>query len=383
MTRARLFQPIELGPIKLETRVVLAPLTRFRANKDHVHSDMSVEYYAQRAKNKGALLITEGTFISPQAAGYKFVPGIWSDDQVAKWREIVNAVHAQGSYIYMQLWCLGRAAQQDVLKEEFGLDVVSSSPVPLTAAKGYRSSSVPRQLTENEIWQLIQDYKQAAINFVHKAGGDGVEIHGANGYMVDQFTQNTCNKRTDKWGGSTENRCRFGLEVLKAVSDGIGPERTGIRFSPHSPFQDMKMSEADLKETFSYLLNSIKRDYPTLAYVHLTTPRAAGGFDNKEQEQHENLDFLLEQYQPHRVVLAGGYTPETAKTDAEKWPNCMIAFGRHYISNPDLPLKLEAGVAFTHYNRKTFYTPGPTAKEGYTTYEREIDSTRASDRARL
>ncbi|KAK4047250.1 hypothetical protein OIV83_005554 [Microbotryomycetes sp. JL201] len=372
MTRSKLFEPIQMGPITLKTRVALAPLTRFRARADHVHSDMAVEYYRQRARNNGALLITEGTFISPQASGYKFVPGIWNDEQVSKWKEIVDAVHAEGSVIYLQLWCLGRAAQADVLKQEFHLDVVSSSSVPLDASKGFRSSATPRELREDEIWQLIDDYKTAAVNFVHRAGGDGVEIHGTNGYMVDQFTQNTCNKRQDKWGGSVENRSRFALETIKAVTGAVGQDRTAIRFSPHSPFQDMKMSEPDLRETFTYLLATIKRDFPDLAYVHLTQPRIAGGFDNKEADDGESIDFLLELYRPKRVVLAGGYTPEQAVKDADRFENCLIAFGRHFISNPDLPLKVQAGVDLVPYNRKTFYTPGPLAEEGYISYKAEL-----------
>ncbi|KAM0791624.1 hypothetical protein ACM66B_006063 [Microbotryomycetes sp. NB124-2] len=370
MPQSKLFEPLEMGPITLKNRIALAPLTRFRAQQDHVHSDMAVEYYRQRARNNGGLLITEGTFVSPQASGYRFVPGVWTEDQIEQWRKIVKAVHDEGSVIFLQLWGLGRAAQADVLKEEFGLDVVSSSAVPLS--QGFRSSAMPRELREDEIWQLVEDYKQAAINFVHEAGGDGVEVHGANGYVVDQFTQSTCNKRTDTWGASVEGRCRFGIEVLKAVSSAIGPERTAIRLSPHSPFQDMKMPETDLKETFSYLVSTIKREFPDLAYLHLTQPRIAGGFDNDKAQESESLDFLLELYQPQRVILAGGYTPEQALKDADKWPNCMIAFGRHFISNPDLPLKVQAGVELAPYNRKTFYTPGPTAKEGYTTYKAEL-----------
>lgn len=237
---SKLFKPIRVGNVELKHRVVLAPLTRYRATKAHVPTDLMVDYYSQRATSPGGLLITEATFIAARAGGYEQVPGIWSDEQVEGWKKVVDAVHAQGCYIYMQLWQLGRAALPDVLAKPDSPEnpggpypYVSSSDVPLEG----RSHGLPRPLTHDEILEYIELFGQAAHNAVLRAGFDGVEIHGAHGYLVDQFTQDVCNKRTDIWGGSMENRSRFALEVIKKIADTVGEERTAIRLSPFAQFQ--------------------------------------------------------------------------------------------------------------------------------------------------
>ncbi|ORY63805.1 FMN-linked oxidoreductase [Leucosporidium creatinivorum] len=384
-----LFTPLRVGNMELQHRVAMAPLTRFRANKEHVPSNLATEYYEQRASTPGTLIISEATFIASQAGGYAHVPGIWSPSQVTAWKKIVDAVHAKGSFIYLQLWALGRAAQGKVLKNEPGgpYDVVSASDIPLhdSGDGRTRSTDAPRSLTEPEIQQYIEWYAQAAHNFVHLAGGDGVELHSANGYLPNQFLDTNSNKRTDKWGGSVENRTRFSREIVQAIASKIGAEKTGIRLSPHSTFQGMKMPGQDLEETFSFLVGALKTDHPNLAYIHLTQPRVAGGFDQSE-ESGENLDFLLDVWAPKPVILAGAYTAATGLAEAEKHRNAIIAYGRHFISNPDLPLRIKNQVPFTPYNRKTFYTPEAAEGElgaaqssfsfaelprftGYTTYE--------------
>ncbi|CAE7229881.1 unnamed protein product [Rhizoctonia solani] len=332
----------------------MAPLTRYRADRDHVHHDIAAEYYAQRAETPGTLIISEATFIAPEAGGFDNVPGIWSDRQIAAWKKITDAVHAKGSYIFMQLWALGRAAEPEVLKRD-GHPYVSSSASVLER-KGYPNVP-PRELTKGEIKKYVGFYAQAARNAVFGAGFDGVEIHGANGYLVDQFTQDTCNKRTDEYGGSIENRGRFALEVVAAVSEAVGAKKTGIRFSPWGKFQGMRMRNPI--PTFAYLVSEIAQRHPKLAYLHFVEPVISGASDAKEQA-----------YNPDSTQASGGgFTTESALVEAEA-RDTGVVMGRYFISNPDLPERLRYGIALTPYNRKTFYTRGPGAFEGYTDYPR-------------
>jgi NADPH2 dehydrogenase len=236
---SKLFEPLQLGNVTLSHRVTLAPLTRFRANKAHVHSDLAVEYYSQRGRSiPGTLLITEATYIAARGGGADYVPGVWSDAQVEAWKKVADAVHKDGSYIFMQIWALGRAGYPNVLAaEDPNLPYVSSSDVPLSNRPA--TDPAPRPLTIAEIKEYVQLFGEAAYNAVHRAGFDGVEIHGAHGYLVDQFLQDLCNKRVDEYGGSVENRSRFALEVVDEVVKRVGAERVGIRISPWSTFQGM------------------------------------------------------------------------------------------------------------------------------------------------
>ncbi|EPS98178.1 NADH flavin oxidoreductase/NADH oxidase, partial [Fomitopsis schrenkii] len=304
----KLFQPIKVGQHWLGHRVVLAPLTRNRANKDHVHGDLAAEYYSQRATLPGTLLITEATFISPQAGGYDYVPGIWNDDQVAGWKRVTGGVHAKGSRIYCQLWTLGRTADPENLDKE-GFPFINSGNKPMM-----------------EIQEYVEMYRHAARCAI-KAGFDGIEIHSANGYLIDQFLQDVCNNRADGYGGSIENRCRFALEVVEAVTSTIGADRTGIRFSPWGEFQDMRM--ADPKPTFSYLVTRLAKLYPNLSYIHVVEPRVQGNMD-REVHEGENNNFLREIWKPRPYIAAGGYTRETAFEDADKYGD-LIGFGRSFI----------------------------------------------------
>lgn len=269
----KLFTPFKVGNLQLDHRVVMAPLTRFRGTDEHVPTDVMTQYYAQRAVVPGTLMISEGAFVSPGSGGYANIPGLWSEEQQAAWRKVTDAVHARGSKIFVQLWALGRAAFPDPIGSggavkddnfDFEHDFVSSSAVPM--AEGLPT---PRALTEEEIWATIKEYATAAKLSVEKGGFDGVEIHGAHGYFIDQFTQDTCNKRTDKWGGSIENRSRYALEVTKAVIKEVGADKVGIRLSPWSTFQGMRM--ADPIPQFSYLINQLRS--LDIAYLHLVEPR--------------------------------------------------------------------------------------------------------------
>ncbi|KAL8281086.1 hypothetical protein RQP46_006444 [Phenoliferia psychrophenolica] len=344
---AQLFTPITIGPLTLRNRFCMAPLTRFRAHANHVQSSLAVTYYAQRAESAG-LLITEATFIQPQAGGFRNIPGIWNEEQVKAWKDVVDAVHAKGCPIYLQLWALGRGAQAVTLANEGPYTVVSASNIPLAVGAG-RAADVPRPLSDAEIEQYIVDYAAAAKAFVG-AGGDGVEIHAAN-YLIDQFTQKNSNIRTDKWGGSVVNRTRFALEVTAACVKAVG----------------MKMERGDLVETFSYLVNQLKAQHPSLAYLHLTEPRVAGGGDQTPVEG-DDLEFLHKIWSPKVMIVAGGFTPESGIQEAEKRPNVAVAYGRMFISNPDLPVRIEKSIKLEPYNRKTFYTEGPNQPVGYVDY---------------
>jgi len=353
---SKLFQPLQVGNATLQHRLVMAPLTRFRADDNHVHTAIAKEYYAQRASVPGTLLITEATFISPRASGYPNVPGIWNSAQIAAWKQITDAVHAKKSFIYCQLWALGRAANPDNLKSK-GERFLSSSATPMDS-----DHAAPEAMTEEDIWAFVADYKNAAKNAI-EAGFDGVEIHGANGYLIDQFTQDTCNKRTDAWGGSVEKRARFGLEVAKAVVGAIGAEKTGIRLSPYSSFQGMKM--ADPVPQFSYLAKGLKE--LKLAYLHVVESRVDG---NADVESTDKVDFLIDIWgKTSPVLVAGGFRPASAKRAVDEEyadHDIAIVFGRYFISNPDLPFRIQKGIELTPYNRDTFYKAKST--DGYTDY---------------
>lgn len=354
---SKLFTPLQVGNNSLKHRLIMAPLTRFRADDSHVQLDFVEEYYEQRASVPGTLLITEATFISKRAGGYPNIPGLYNAEQIAAWKKITDAVHKKGSFIWCQLWALGRAANPECLKNESGDRYVSSSAVPMEAG-----GAVPEAMTEEEIHGFIGDYAQAAKNAI-EAGFDGVEVHGANGYLIDQFTQDTCNKRTDAWGGSIEKRARFGLEVSKAVVAAVGAERTAIRLSPFSPFQGMKMQ--DPEPQFSYLTEELKK--LKLAYLHVVESRISG---NAEIEATEKIDFLVDIWgKTSPVFIAGGFTPLSAREAVdEKYKDLDVAivFGRYFISNPDLVFKIEKGIELTKYDRDTFYKA--KSKDGYLDY---------------
>lgn len=354
---SRLFKPLQVGQIKLSNRVAMAPLTRFRADDEHVHNDLAVEYYAQRAAPvPGTLLISEATPVAARTGNYPNVPGVYTDAQIKAWKKVVDAVHEKGSYIYLQMWALGRTASAETLKAETGLPLKSSSAIAMSD-----NSPKPEEYTEEEIWGIVSDFAQGAKNAIEGAGFDGVEIHGANGYLVDQFTQDTCNKRTDKWGGSVENRSRFGLEVTKAVVEAVGADKVGIRLSPWSSFQSMGME--DPVPQFSHLVKGLK-EYK-LAYLHLVESRITG---NADVEATGKIDFLIDIWgNTSPILLAGGFKPDSAVEavdDKYKDKDLIIVFGRYFISNPDLVYRLKHGIEFTPYDRDTFYLPKQA--KGYT-----------------
>ncbi|KAL1922692.1 uncharacterized protein VTP21DRAFT_10231 [Calcarisporiella thermophila] len=354
----KLFQPIKLGNYILKHRVAMAPLTRFRADENRVPTDLTKTYYEQRS-SEGGLIITEATYVSELAGNYPNVPGIYTKEQIQGWRRVTNAVHAKGGLIFMQLWFMGRA---DVVPS------VSASAIPISGHNlNGKTYPTPRALETSEIPHIVDTYKQAALNAI-EAGFDGVEIHGASGYLIDQFLQSNSNHRTDQYGGLAENRIRLALEVIGAVSEAIGQSKTAIRLSPYSSFQDMH--DAFPVDTFSVLTKNIQEKFPRLAYLHFVESRVDDNQDN---------DNPIQSLGPFRkiwkgtLLRAGGFTPESATEIAEKYENDVIVFGRYFISNPDLPLRVKNGWRLNNYNRNTFYSAG--AKEGYIDYPFYKDST--------
>ncbi|KAI0342276.1 NADH:flavin oxidoreductase/NADH oxidase [Trametopsis cervina] len=353
----KLFSPVRVGDVELQHRVVLAPLTRLRARKDHVHHKMAIEHYRQRASVPGTLLITEGTIIAAKAGGYPNVPGIYTQEQIDAWKPIVEAVHEKGSYIYLQLWATGRSAFPNILEEEGPYPYVSASDVHLT-----ERPFPPRALTTEEVKEYVQLFATAASNAVHGAGFDGVEVHGANAYLIDQFTQDVTNKRTDEYGGSIENRARFHLEILEAIVEKIGAEKTGTRLSPWGKFEEMGME--DPIPQFRYLVQQMSERFPKLAFIHVVEPRVEGAED-REVKQGESNDFIREIWAPRPIISAGGYDRIHALEVAESKGD-LIAFGRAFIPNPDLPLRLKKNLPLTKYDRSTFYVP--ESEKGYIDY---------------
>ncbi|KAK1836520.1 hypothetical protein QBC39DRAFT_338296 [Podospora conica] len=357
---SRLFEPLVVGNMKLQHRIAMAPLTRFRSTDEHVPiPSLMAEYYAQRASTPGTLLISEATFISPAASGYDNAPGIWNDAQVAAWRQITDAVHAKGSYIVCQLWHLGRAATAANLKRETGLSVRAPSAIPMPD----EGSAVPVPLTIDDIKQTVRDYASAARNAI-AAGFDAVEIHSANGYLPDQFLQDNSNQRDDAYGGSVENRSRFTVEVAEAVVAAVGAERTGIRLSPWSVFQGMRMQDPVPQFTdVTRKLSALR-----LAYLHLVESHIEGNRTVDTLETPDSLDFAVDVWEGP-VLVAGRLDPKRARDlvdERYKARDVVATFGRYFISTPDLVFRVREGIELNRWNVDTFYVK--KSAKGYLDY---------------
>ncbi|KAF4451827.1 Aldolase-type TIM barrel [Fusarium albosuccineum] len=344
MSQSRLLTPLKIGHVEVKHRIGMAPLTRLRATDDRVPSPLMKEYYSQRAAVPGTLILTEGTFVSPSACGgFTNAPGIWNEDQITAWKTITDEVHRKGSFIFCQLFAMGRAADPEVARNE-GFPVVAPSAIPIE-----EGSAVPEAMTIAEIKQTVKDFVDASRNAI-QAGFDGVEIHGANGYLLDQFIQDVSNKRNDEYGGSVENRTRILDEVIKAAVDAIGPERVGLRLSPWSTFQGMRM-ENPIPQ-FTDIINKAKQS--DIAYLHLVESRVAGSDD---YDGHDRLDFAYDLWNGP-LLVAGGYKPQEAQALVdEKYPDkdIVVIFGRYFVSNPDLVYRIREGLELSAYDRKTFY----------------------------
>lgn len=358
-----LLSPLRLGALDLAHRVVMAPLTRMRAAQPgNVPHSLNVEYYRQRA-SKGGLIITEGTQISPIGQGMPATPGIHSELQIEGWKAVTEAIHFKGGLAFLQLWHVGRISHSSLLG---GASPVAPSAIAVPGnaftAKFERTPfETPRALKTAEIAQVIADYAQAACN-AQRAGFDGIEIHAANGYLLEQFLQSGSNQRTDAYGGSIENRCRIVLEVAAAISAVLGADRVGIRLSPFGVANGS--GEDDPLSLYSHLIRELAA--LDLAYLHLIEPRASGA--GQADVDHQNVPFASELFRPlwpNVLVAAGNYTPETASAAVEAGRADAIAFGRLFIANPDLPERARRGARLNPYNRATFYGGGA---EGYVDY---------------
>ena len=339
--KSELFEPLRIGTTELSSRIVMGPLSSNLADAEtNVLAPAAADYYGERACVPGTLIIGEATFVSAQANGTAEArAGIWTNGQISGWRAAVDCVHKAGSYIFLQLWALGRSADPEWKKRQGTGDVVSSSAVP------EEGGAVPRALTDEEIWTYIRDYAAAAKTAVDVADFDGVELHGGNGSLIDQFTQDCVNQRNDEWGGSVVNRNRFALEITKAVCEAIGPDRVGFRISPWSTYNSMGMPVEKTKEQFLDLLKGLKA--LGIAYIHLVESRIAGRVD---VEAGESLDPFIDAWTEdgRPFILAGGFSPTSAKDAVDETyfgQDVAIAFGRAFVTNPDLVQKLKNGEA--------------------------------------
>lgn len=366
-TQFNLFSPFQLGRYTLPNRLVMAPLTRNRAGVGNVPVPLNAEYYGQRAS--AGLIISEATQISPQGVGYPGTPGIHSAEQTEGWKLVTKAVHQQGGRIFLQLWHVGRISHP-LLQPNGALPVAPSAIAPEGTAstpEGEKPFVTPRALATEEIPGIIEDYRKAAENAL-SAGFDGVEIHSANGYLLDQFLQDGTNKRSDRYGGTLENRTRFLLEVTRAVVGIWGSDRVGVRLSPGGSFNSI--SDSNPVATFSYVANALNQF--NLAYLHIVEPRsnadALNNWDKMDQTEIRLAELnsgFFRNYFKGAIISAGAHDRESGNQAIAAGNADLIAYGRLFISNPDLPKRFEINAPLNPYDRSLFY--GGTEK-GYTDY---------------
>ena len=349
-----LFAPYQLGPYELRNRMVMAPMTRSRAEAGNVVGPLTTEYYAQRAS--AGLIISEGSQVSPQGVGYAGTPGIHSDAQVEGWRAVTDAVHERDGRIFLQLWHVGRISHPS-LQPDGQLPVAPSAIRPsgtVWTGAGMEEMVTPRALETEEIAGVVADFAEGARR-AYLAGFDGVEVHGANGYLIDQFLRDGSNQRTDQYGGAIPNRVRFLEEVTAAVADVWGAQRVGVRLSPHNPFNDM--SDSDPQATFGYAAHALSRF--GLAYLHVVEPlltTLAGG---------ARISPAMRAIYRGAFMVNGGYGAATGNHALSTGQADLVSFGVPFLANPDLPARLRLGAPLNAPDPSTFYTPGAA---GYTDY---------------
>lgn len=377
----KVFTSIKVGEHTLSNKVVFAPSTRMRATTDHVPSDLALKYYDERSKFKGSLLIMEGTHPSLKTGIYPTAPGLYTDKQVAGWKKITDKIHENGSFASVQLWALGRTADAAATKAQGGALVAPSALYfDEESEKAAVEAGLPiHALTEEEIHDLIhKDFTIAAKNAV-AAGFDYVELHGAHGYLLDQFFQPVSNRRTDKYGGSIENRSRFILELIDHLSTVIGAHKLAVRFSPWAKFQGMLAEDDEVSPVanFTYFLTELQKRAEKgqeLAYVSVVEPRVLGN-TNVEGEIYGNNDFVKPAWSGI-TLRAGNYTYDapTFQTvvDDVQDDKTLVGFSRYYISNPDFVQRLHDGAPLNSYDRSTFYG---WDNWGYNTYPKLDDTT--------
>lgn len=357
----KLFTPFQLGGLELQNRIVMAPMTRSRA-PGNLANGLMATYYGQRAG--AGLIITEGTSPSANGLGYARIPGMFSPEQTESWKQVTAAVHAGGAKLFMQLMHCGRVGS--VLNLPAGAELLAPSAIALAGAvwtdvQGEQPYGVPREMTSEDIGTVVGDYVQAGLNAL-AAGFDGVEVHAANGYLITQFLDPGSNRRSDAYGGNAGRRNRFALEVAGAVAAAIGPERVGIRLSPYGVFNDMAGAYDGIESQYGALAEGLGK--LALAYVHLVDHSAMGA----PKPAASTVRLICDSFRAaggRAVILSGGYDRDRAEADLESGAADLVAFGRPFIANPDLPVRLRTGVNLAEPDQATFYTPGP---EGYSDY---------------
>jgi N-ethylmaleimide reductase len=367
-TRA-LFTAVEFGPLKLKHRVVMAPLTRSRSiQPDSVPGELMREYYEQRASD-GGFIITEATNISLTSRGWLGSPGLYSDQQVEGWKKIISAVRARGGHMFSQLWHTGRSSHTAMTSGEMP---VSASVNPaywqhpghlVSIPGGWVQPSPHRALAVPEIAGIVADYRRAAERAMD-AGFEGVELHAANGYLVDQFLQDGSNKRTDEYGGSIENRTRFLSEIVTALIGVWGADRVAVRIGPSGTWNGM--SDSNPQALFSYVAQWLNQF--GLAYLHIIEPRIGGSevvHAGQGAIASEDLRLIFN----GKLIAAGGFEPATAEEIVEKGTVDAVAFGRYFVSNPDLPRRIQEDLPLSDHDRSTFYTFGAHGYTDYPAYE--------------
>jgi N-ethylmaleimide reductase len=357
MNQNKLFSPYKLGSIELKNRIVMAPMTRSRAI-GNIPNELMATYYGQRSD--AGLIVTEGTSPSPNGLGYCRIPGIFSAAQVEGWKKITKAVHAKAGRIFLQIMHTGRISHAMNLPE--GAIVLAPSAVKAagqmwTDASGMQDFPTPKAMTPEEIETTKKEFITAARN-VDSAGFDGLELHGANGYLLEQFLSPHSNQRTDNYGGSIENRCRFVLEVVDGVSGAIGKEKIGIRLSPYGVASDMK-HYPEIDEAYTYLAGELNKR--GIAYVHVVDHSSMGA-----PEVPSRIKKAIREKFRNTVIFAGGYSKESAEEMLKSGAADLIAIGRPFINNPDLVKRMQNDLPLAkELDMKTFYSPG---EKGYTDY---------------
>jgi N-ethylmaleimide reductase len=364
----QLFTPVQLGAIRLQHRVIMAPLTRSRSvQADSVPSELMAEYYAQRA-SEGGLIIGEATNISITSRGWLGAPGLYSDRQVEGWKKVVSGVYAKGGHMFAQLWHTGRSSHHSMTGGDMP---VSASVDPaywqnpshlVSTPYGWVQPSPHRALSVAEIQEIVEDYRRAAQRAM-VAGFEGVELHAANGYLVDQFLQNGSNQRTDEYGGSLENRSRFLCQVVAAMISVWGSDRVAVRLGPSGTWNGM--SDTDPQALFRYVAEQLNQF--GLAYLHVIEPRIKGSELAREGQGAIAAEEMRKTFHG-RIIAAGGFEPETAETVVRNGTVDAVAFGRYFISNPDLPQRIREGLPLAKYDRSTFYTFDAHGYTDYTAY---------------
>jgi N-ethylmaleimide reductase len=354
---SKLFSKTAIGPLALQNHLVMAPLTRSRAI-GNIPNELMAEYYSQRAPSLG-LIIAEGTSSSPNGLGYARIPGVFSAEQVEGWKLVTTAVHAKGAKMFVQLMHCGRISHQ--LNLPMGARVLAPSAVTAagemwTDAEGMKPLPVPQAMTDADLKQTLDEYVLSAKNAV-AAGFDGIELHSANGYLLEQFLRPNSNRRTDGYGGSIERRSRFVLEVLDAAINAIGKDKVGIRISPFGVFNDMPLYP-EMESDYTYLAKQLNER--GLLYIHLVDHSSMGA-----PALPESIRTLLRSQSNTHLILSGGYDFKRAESDLAAGKGDLIAVGKAILANPDLKKRWETGAALNAPDMSTFYTPGP---KGYTDY---------------